>query len=289
MCIRDSPQSEYLGSGGKESNRGAVGDAIVSMLDKMEPDDRKAKIMVIDSDLGGSTTMTKVQKKYPEIYVQSGVMERGNFSAAAGFGMEEGKQGIFSTFAAFLEMCCSEITMARLNKSNVLCHFSHSGSDDMADNTCHYGLNNLFADNGLGDGYPTGLYFPCDANQCKACVSSVFFQPGLRFVFSTRSKLPVILKQNGEPLYGDGYQFVAGKDDLVREGKAGYVVAFGDAVYRALDAVEKLRKEGVEVGLVNKSTLNSVDEDMIAKIGKTGFVLVVEPLNRRTGLGSKFG
>jgi hypothetical protein len=33
--------------------------------------------------------------------------------AAAGFGMEPGKQGITSTFAAFLEMCTSEITMAR--------------------------------------------------------------------------------------------------------------------------------------------------------------------------------
>jgi hypothetical protein len=59
-------------------------------------------------------------------------MERGNFSAAAGFGMEAGKQGITSTFAAFLEMCVSEITMARLNNSNVLSHFSHSGCDDMA-------------------------------------------------------------------------------------------------------------------------------------------------------------
>ena len=60
-------------------------------------------------------------------------MERGNFSAAAGFGQAEGKQGVFSTFAAFLEMCLSEITMARLNKCNVLSHFSHSGVDDMAD------------------------------------------------------------------------------------------------------------------------------------------------------------
>ena len=54
-------------------------------------------------------------------------MERGNFSAAAGFGYTKGKQGIFATFSAFLEMCISEITMARLNFSNVLAHFSHSG------------------------------------------------------------------------------------------------------------------------------------------------------------------
>lgn len=34
------------------------------------------------------------------------------------------------------EMLLSEITMARLNFCNVLVHFSHSGVDDMADNTC---------------------------------------------------------------------------------------------------------------------------------------------------------
>lgn len=34
------------------------------------------------------------------------------------------------------EMVLSEITMARLNFCNLLVHFSHSGVDDMADNTC---------------------------------------------------------------------------------------------------------------------------------------------------------
>ena len=43
----------------------------------------------------------------------------------------------------------SEITMARLNFSNVLAHFSHSGVDDMADNTCHFGINSMLADGGL--------------------------------------------------------------------------------------------------------------------------------------------
>jgi transketolase C-terminal domain/subunit len=203
--------------------------------------------------------------------------------------MEKGKQGIFATFAAFLEMCISEITMARLNYSNLLCHFSHSGIDDMADNTCHFGLNNFFADNGLDDGYDTKLYFPADANQMKACVEAVFFDPGLRFIFSTRSKTPMILGTDGKDLYGEGYTFVPGKDEVVREGKAGYIVAFGDSLYRALDAIERLKQEGIDVGLINKPTLNVVDEETIAKIGNSPFVLVVEAFNRKTGLGSRFG
>jgi transketolase len=280
----------FLGSGDTwDSNRNVFGDAVVSVLGKMSEEERKAKVVVIDSDLEGSCGLKKIHDAHPEVFIPSGIMERGNLSAAAGFGMEKGKQGIFATFAAFLEMCISEITMARLNYSNLLCHFSHSGIDDMADNTCHFGLNNFFADNGLDDGYETRLYFPADAGQMKACVAAVFNDPGLRFIFSTRSKTPNILDSNGNSLYGEGYSFTPGKDEVIREGSAGYIVSFGDALYRALDAVERLKQEGIDVGLINKPTLNVIDEDSIAKVGKSPFVLTVEAFNRRTGLGSRFG
>ncbi|NWF58942.1 MAG: transketolase [Fischerella sp.] len=280
----------FLGVSEKwDSNRNVFGDAVVSVLSRMSPAERQEKVMCIDSDLEGSCGLKKIHDAYPEIFVSSGIMERGNFSAAAGFGMEKGKQGIFGTFSAFLEMCISEITMARLNYSNVLCHFSHCGVDDMADNTCHFGLNNMFADNGLDDGYETRLYFPADAGQMKACVEAVFFDQGLRFIYSTRSKVPQILDANGKNFYGEGYTFVPGKDEVVREGSAGYIISFGDALYRALDAVEHLKQQGIDVGLINKPTLNVIDEEMLAKVGKAPFVLVVEALNRRTGLGSRFG
>ncbi len=280
----------FIGSGDKwGANRNEFGEAVVAILGRMSEEERKQKVMVIDSDLEGSCGLKKIHDTYPEIFIPSGVMERGNFSAAAGFGMEEGKQGIFATFSAFLEMCISEITMARLNYSNVLCHFSHAGVDDIADNTCHFGLNNMFADNGLEDGYETRLYFPADVNQMRACVEAVFFQPGLRFIFSTRSKVPNILDSNGNDFFGGDYKFIPGKDEVIREGSQGYIISFGDALYRALDAVERLKQEGVDVGLINKPTLNVVDEEAIAKVGQAPFVLVVESFNRRTGLGSRFG
>ncbi|MEH2053111.1 transketolase C-terminal domain-containing protein [Nostoc sp.] len=280
----------FLGSSNKwDANRNVFGDAVVAVLSRISEAERKQKVRVIDSDLEGSCGLKKIHDAYPEIFISSGIMERGNFSAAAGFGMEAGKQGIFATFSAFLEMCISEITMARLNYSNVLCHFSHAGIDDMADNTCHFGLNNMFADNGLDDGYETRLYFPSDANQMKACVETVFFDPGLRFIFSTRSKVPLILDKNGHDFFGSDYKFVSGKDEVIREGSQGYIISFGEALYRALDAVERLQQEGLDVGLINKPTLNVIDEEMMVKIGNAPFVLVVESFNRRTGLGSRFG
>ena len=271
------------------ANRNTFGDAMVEVLGEMDEATRKASVLVVDSDLEGSCGLAQIRKAYPEIFVSGGIQERGNLSAAAGFGMEKGKQGVFATFAAFLEMCISEITMARLNYSNLLCHFSHSGIDDMADNTCHFGLNNFFADNGLDDGYETRLYFPADPNQMKACVKAVFPNPGLRFIFSTRSKVPMILDADGNEMFGGDYTFTPGKDEVIREGTAGYIVTFGDSVYRALDAVERLKQEGIDVGLINKATLNVVDEAMMAKIGTAPFVLVTEAFNRKTGLGSRFG
>ncbi|MGK7913633.1 MAG: transketolase C-terminal domain-containing protein [Synechococcus sp.] len=288
----EKPKNTYTFMGASDtlgSNRNVFGQAVVEVLGGMSEQERKDSVLVVDSDLEGSCGLQHIRQAHPEIFVSGGIQERGNLSAAAGFGMAEGKQGIFATFSAFLEMCISEITMARLNKSNLLCHFSHAGIDDMADNTCHFGINNMFADNGLDDGYETRLFFPADANQMKACVKSVFHNPGMRFIFSTRSKVPMILDESGNEMFAGDYTFTPGKDEVIREGTAGYIVAFGDAVYRALDAVTRLKEEGIDVGLINKSTLNVVDEEAIARAGNSPFVIVVEAFNRRTGLGSRYG
>jgi transketolase C-terminal domain/subunit len=282
----------YLGSTKEqERNRGNFGKIVNGILAKLTPEERKARVLVIDSDLEGSTGLKDIHKEYPEIFFNGGVMERGNFSAAAGFGFEKGKQGIFSTFSAFSEMILSEATMARLNDANILCHFSHAGVDEMADNTCHYGINVMFCDNGLPEGDRTRLYFPSDPLQFKAALETIFFDPGLRYIFSTRSGTPFILKEDGTKFFDaeNGYKFVPGKDEIIREGSAGYVVSYGEMLYRALDAVERAREQGIDVGLVNKATLNVVDEDTMKKIGKTGFVIVAETQNRTTGLGARFG
>lgn len=295
----------YTGSS-KEvgANRVVFGEAVNLVLDGLSKEEAAKKVMVIDSDLEGSTGLKVIHQKHPEVFIPSGIMERGNLSAAAGFGFDADKFGVFSTFAAFLEMVISEITMARLNKCNLLCHFSHSGGkysglldvimktdpcffivDEMADNTCHFGVNNFYGDNGLSD-VTSALYFPADADQMTAVVKSVFFTRGIRFIFSTRAKVPYLLKENSEERVFDQktYKFQHGKDDVIAEGKDGYVVSFGDMLYRSWDAVLKCRKQGLDVGLINKSTLNIIDEESIKKIGSSPFVLVVESLNQKTGV-----
>jgi transketolase len=289
----DKSPLTYKGSSGVGKNRDDFGKIINSILDAIPEADRIASVKVFDNDLEGSCGLHHIRKAHPEVFVRGGIMERGNFSAAAGFGSEKGKQGIYATFSAFLEMCVSEITMARLNYSNVLAHFSHSGVDDMADNTCHFGINSMFADGGLKPSHAedtTRLYFPADQHQFAACVKKIYGDPGLRFLFSNRAAVPDLLDDAGKPLYKD-QPFESGKDYVVREAASsqGYVVSFGETVYRALDAVLTLKEEGKQVGLVNKPTLNVVDPVMMKKLAAAPWVLVVEGFNYKTGLGSRFG
>lgn len=281
-------KAEYLGSTPEQAkNRDEFGKIISEMLQGM--DNPADKVLVVDSDLEGSCGLHHIRKNCPAVYVHGGIMERNNFSVAAGFGSVPGKQGIFGTFAAFQEMVISEITMARLNQANVLAHFSHSGVDDMADNTCHFGINNFFADNGLAEHDQTRLYFPADALQLKAILTKIFHDPGLRFVFSTRSGTPFILNEQGEKFFETGYAFNADKDEVIREGKDGYIIAYGEMLYRCLHVVEQMRANGINLGLINKPVLNAIDEAMLAKVGASPMALVVETQNSKTGLGIRYG
>ncbi|MFZ3045984.1 MAG: transketolase C-terminal domain-containing protein [Desulfatirhabdiaceae bacterium] len=278
----------YLGSTPEMAkNRDDFGKYVCEIIQTLK--NPKSQILVVDSDLEGSCGLHHIRKAFPDIYVHGGIMERNNFSVAAGFGASPGRQGVFGTFSAFLEMVVSEITMARLNHANVLAHFSHAGVDDMADNTCHFGINIFFSDNGLLENDNTRLYFPADTRQLKAVLQAIFHDSGLRFIFSTRSATPHILTETGKLFFDESYRFIPGKDDLIRSGDAGYIVSYGEMLYRCLDVVENLKTRGIHVGLVNKATLNMTDEDMLIKIGKSPAVLVVETQNDKSGLGSRMG
>ncbi len=287
-CKVEKVKVSFIGSSSETGKiRDDFGKIVCKILDETE--DAAARVLVVDSDLEGSCGLHHIRKNHPALYVSGGIMERNNYSVAAGFGSEQGRQGIFGTFSAFLEMVVSEITMARLNDANVLAHFSHAGIDDMADNTCHFGINNFFADNALAESDLTRLYFPADVGQLRGLLKKIFNDPGLRFVFSTRSATPYIFNEAGDRLYGDNYTFVPGKDEVIRGGSDGTVVTYGEMVYRCLDAVEQLKIEGINVGLINKPTLNVIDEEMVEKVGRSPFALVVESQNTKTGLGSRYG
>lgn len=133
----------------------------------------------------------------------------------------------------------------------------------------------------------------------KAVVSKVFFEHGIRFVFSTRSKVPWILKEGSKTerhFDNSDYQFTPGKDEIIRGASDpkkcdGWVVTFGEMLYRVVDAVDRLaeKEQGLKIGVINKVSVNAIDEEALQLIGNSNWVLVAESWNQNTGLGSRLG
>ena len=80
------------GTASKGKNREEFGLVLSAILSEMSEAQRLASVRVFDSDLEGSCGLHHVRKAHPEVFVSGGVMERGNFSAAAGFGWKPGQQ-----------------------------------------------------------------------------------------------------------------------------------------------------------------------------------------------------
>jgi hypothetical protein len=100
------------------SNRNLFGQIVVEILGRMTPEDRK-QVLVIGSDLEGSAA--RPHPRHSRDLRALGIMERANFSAAAGFGMEPppGHRG----HVLGLPRDVSPDQHSRLNQSNVPAHF----------------------------------------------------------------------------------------------------------------------------------------------------------------------
>jgi len=114
--------------------------------------------------------------------------------------------------------------------------------------------------------------------------------PGSFFLAVGRSKLPVMTDAQGGPAFGDGYELVYGKADLVRGGgpdDRAAVLAMGQAAFEAVRAAETLAAEGVGVQVWAVSSPLEIDREALRRAASTGAVVTVEDHHVRTGLGAQ--
>ena len=99
-----------------------------------------------------------------------------------------------------------------------------------------------------------------------------------------RSKLPVLLDEDGEPLFGEEYRFEYGRATWARTGAAGTVVAMGTAAGAAVDAADAVRGEGLDVGVLVVSCPLDLDDEAVREAMASPWVFAVEDHGWRTGL-----
>lgn len=236
------------------------------------------RIVVLTADLAGSTKTGLFAKEHPKRFFNMGVAEADMMGVAAGLAMS-GYRPFASTFAVFATGKAWEQVRQVIAYPNTPVRIvaTHAGLTVGEDGASHQMLEDIANMRVLPN---MAVIVPADAIETRAVTRFVAgYDEGPVYVRLARAKFPVILKED--------YAFELGKASTLAEGTDVSIFACGVMVSAALEARDKLAKEGISVEVVNVSTIKPLDkETLLASSKKTGAVVTAEEHQVSGGLGS---
>ncbi|MCL2128158.1 MAG: transketolase family protein [Treponema sp.] len=234
-------------------------------------------IVALEADLGKSTMSCLFKDAFPDRYFEMGIAEQNMASVAAGLALC-GKIPFYSSFAVFAsgraydQIRCS-IAIPRVNVR--ICG-SSCGLSDFGDGKTHQSVE----DANIMAAMPNMTVLnPADAVEVKKMMRALAVYRGPAYIRIHRGDLPVVTPEPGEYQIGKIYPITRGGDVAV--------FATGVMVGKALEAAEKLKGEGIDVQVLNVSTLKPLPGDEVLRYtrGKRAIVTAEEAV-RSGGLGS---
>ena len=254
-----------------KSTRDGFGDALLELGQKEE------RVVVLSGDLTESVRAGAFRERFPRRFFSFGVSEQDMMSAAAGFALE-GKIPFACTFGVFAsgrpwEQIRTSIAYMNLNVNIV---GTHAGITVGEDGATHQALEEITLMRVLPN---MSVVVPSDYYEAKKATLEAAYYPGPVYLRFTRNKVPFVTSPEDVCKIG--------KANLLREGKDLTIIACGQMVYYAKEAVAVLEKEGISVRLVNLHTIKPLDRDLILEsASKTGAILTVEEHQIFGGMGS---
>ena len=283
--IRVGKPIEYQNTD-KLGNRDAFGKALQDIAEINKDYRNSDPIAVFDCDLKESVRSYLLEKIEPKILFESGVQEH-NTATVAGVVSIEGILTYFADFGVFgLDEVYNQQRLNTINHTNLKVVITHSGINVGKDGKTHHCIDFL----GLVRNLPGfKLIIPADPNQTDRVIRYISQEEGNFFVVTGRTKNPVISDMEGKPLFGKDYIFNYGTVDIVRKGNVGVVMSYGPSLERAINAWDKLKKNGINIDIWNVSSPLDISADDVAKAAKKGFIITYEDHLIYSGLGDIVG
>jgi transketolase len=195
-----------------------------------------------------------------------GMAEQLLMSAAAGMA-REGFQPFATTYAVFAARRAYDFIAMAIAEENlnvkIVCALpglttgygpSHQATEDIA---IFRGMPNMT------------IIDPCDAHEIEQIVPAIAAHNGPVYMRLLRGHVPLILDEYD-------YTFELGKAKLLRDGKDVLIISSGFMTMRALEAVEALEGDRVDVGILHVPTIKPLDEATILReASRSGRMVVV--------------
>jgi len=223
--------------------REAYGQALVE-LGRKDP-----RVVALEADLGKSTRSCLFKDEFPARYFEMGIAEQNMTSTAAGLALV-GKIPFLSTFAVFAtgrayDQIRNAVAIPRLKVR--ICG-SSSGLSDFGDGKTHQSVEDV----ALMRAVPNmTVLVPVDAVETRAMMHALLEHSGPAYLRVNRNDLPTFTSARAP--------YAIGATPTIREGRDVVVFANGVMVSRAVSAAEALRPEGIELKVVNVSTVKPLN------------------------------
>jgi transketolase len=235
------------------------------------------RVIALDADVKNSTFSERFEKAHPDRFFQSYIAEQVMVGAAMGLAAR-GAIPFPSTFACFLSRACDFIRMAGISFVNMKLAGSHAGVSIGEDGPSQMALEDL----ALMRAVPNcTVLYPCDGVGAERLVLEMAALDGLAYMRTSRPKTPV--------LYGPDEKFPIGGSKVLRQSSSDVatVVAAGITVFQALEAYDRLQKEGISIRVIDAYSVQPIDAATLTAAAQVtdGVVITVEDHYAAGGLG----
>lgn len=254
----------------KEPNRKGFGRGL------LEAGNRNVNVVAACADLTESTQMHLFREQFPERFVEIGVAEQNLVTVGSGLAAM-GKIPFVSSYAAFNPGRNWEQirTTICLNDQPVKIIGSHAGLYTGADGATHQMLEDIALMRVLPN---MVVIAPCDAIEAEKATIAMAADPRPTYMRLAREAIPTITTDKTPFEIGKAYVFSPGTDVTI--------IATGTMTYQALEAADKLYKDGIEAEVIHVPTIKPLDKATILKsVRKTGCVVTAEEGQIAGGLG----
>lgn len=233
-------------------------------------------LVVVDADLGKSTSARQYEERFPERFFTFGVAEQNMISAAAGMAAM-GKTVFASTFAVFTEHAFDQLRMSVSQPNlDVKLVASHGGVSVGEDGASAQAVEDIAVMSSLVN---FRVIVPADVVEAAAAIEVAARTPGPFYIRTDRPKHAVI--------YTEGSRFELGRADMLRDGRDVTLISYGLMVERTLEAAALLAADGIEARVLNMATIRPLDIDALTDAADaTGAIVVAEEHLVHSGLGA---
>jgi transketolase len=245
----------------------------------VEAGEKDERVMALCADLAESTRAHWFKEKFPERYVELGVAEQNLMAVASGLA-NYGKIPFAMSYAAFSpgrnwEQIRSTVA---LNDVPVKIVGAHAGVSVGPDGATHQALEDIATTRVLPNMI---VIVPADSEEARKATLAIAVNDKPSYIRLARAKTPVFTTL--ETPFKVGVPHVVYRSENPKIG----IIACGSLVYQSILAAEELKKEGIEVSVMNLSTIKPMNEKMVTEFAQSvNHIVTAEEHQIHGGMGS---